>query len=112
MTPDDLLQTLQSVTPREYVRFTADWLARAEHVDQAPALSGEPVLDALVAAAAGHVSFVATGRTPSWTEEPARSLPGFWYPGPDSLFPNALVHSPLVFRLHGILIEADSLVSV
>jgi hypothetical protein len=46
MTPDDLPQTLQSVTPTEYVRFTADWLAHAEHVDKAAALSREPVLDA------------------------------------------------------------------
>ena len=69
-------------------------------------------MDALVAAAAAHVAFTAVITVPGWTEQPERFLATFWYPGPDGLFPNAMVHSPLQFTLHGVLIEADSLRSV
>lgn len=110
--PQVLADTLRGLAASEYVRFVADWLGDADGLDIAPELTGTPVVDALVAAAAAHVAFARTGRVPTWTEEPARRLPTLWYPGPDALFPNALVHSPLLFTLHGILIEADSLVSV
>jgi len=109
--PQVLADTLREVTPVEYVRFVAHWMTEATDLERAAALTGTAVVDALVAAAAAHVGFTRSGQVPEWTEESGRSLPTFWYPGPDSLFPNALVHSPLLFRLHGVLIEADSLVS-
>lgn len=110
--PQALADALVQVSPGEYVRFVAHWLTGATDLDQSPNLTGNPVVDALVAAAAAHVAFTRTGQVPAWTEEPDRSLPRLWYPGPDALFPNALVHSPLLFTLHGVLVEADSLASV
>jgi len=110
--PQQLANTLSEVTGSEYVRFVAHWLTEATDLDQTPDLTGTPVVDALVAAAAAHVTFNRDGQVPAWTEEAGRSLPTLWYPGPDALFPNALVHSPLLFTLHGVLIEAHSLTSV
>lgn len=110
--PQELANTLSGLAVDQYVRFVADWLGKANDLDTAPGLTGVPVVDALVAAASAHVAFERNGRVPSWTEERERTLSTLWYPGPDALFPNALVHSPLLFTLHGILIEADSLVSV
>lgn len=110
--PQDLADTLTEVLVPEYARFVAHWMTRASDLDAPAALTGDAVVDALVAAAAAHVVFKATGRVPAWTEEPGRSLTTLWYAGPDAFFPNALVHTPLVFRLHGVLIEADSLASV
>jgi len=105
--PQVLADTLMEVSPTEYTRFVAHWLTHADKLHAAPLLTGSPVVDALVAAAAAHVAFTAGDTVPAWAEEPARFLPSFWYPGPDALFPNALVHSPLCFKLHGVLIEED-----
>lgn len=110
--PQALADDLVHVTPAEYVRFVAHWLSGATDLDEPPDLTGDPVVDALVAAAAAHLAFARTGQVPAWTEEPARSLRTLWYPGPDALFPNALVHSPLLFTLHGVLVEEASLASV
>ena len=111
-TPQDLAATLSRLTPAEYVRFVADWLTGPEDLAAAPALTGIPVIDALVAAAAAHAAFTSDHPVPAWTTEPTRCMQNLWYRGSDALFPNALVHSPLSFLLRGVLIEADSLVSV
>jgi hypothetical protein len=110
--PAELAATLTEVAPNEYVRFVADWLLRADRLNQAPGLTGIEEIDALVAAATAHVAGQRGESAPDWTEEPTRFSASFWYPGPDALFPNALVHSPLAFLLHGVLVESDSLVSV
>ena len=96
----------------EYTHFVAHWLTHADDLHSAPSRTGSPLLDALVAAAASHVAFTAGEPVPAWTEEPEWFLQAFWSPGPDVLFANALVHSPLCFKLHGVLIEEDSLGSV
>ena len=110
--PQELADTLVTLTPPEYVRFVADWMLRATDLDLAPDLTGVPVVDALVAAATVHLTGERGSPLPSWTNEPDRFMDSFWYLGPDALYPNALVHSPLAFLLHGVLVEADSLVSV
>lgn len=110
--PQQLADTLQAVRQEEYVRFTAHWLTEASDLDRAPRLTGDPVVDALTAAAAGHASSRVTGRAPRWTTQPERALPSLWYPGPDALFANALTHTPVAFKLHGVLIERASLESV
>ena len=110
--PQSLADTLVDLTPGEYVRFVAQWMDQATDLDQAARITGDAVVDALTAAAAAQVAFTRAGLVPAWTEEPGRSLSTLWYPGPDALFPNALVHSPLLFTLHGVLVEAQSLVSV
>lgn len=111
--PQVLADTLRGVSEAEYVRFVAHWLTHASDLDAEPVLTGVEVIDALVAAAAAHVGFTSpSALVPAWTESPSRHLDSFWYPGPDAFFANALVQAPLTFRLHGVLIEADSLVSV
>lgn len=111
-TPHDLATALSQVTPAEYVRFVADWLTHPERLNDNPDPTGTPVIDALVAAATAHAAFTTGQPVPTWTTEPDRTLPTMWYLGPDALFPNALVHSPLSFFLRGVLIDADSLASV
>lgn len=110
--PQELATTLREVTPAEYVRFVADWLTRADSLDQPPPLTGVRPIDALVAAAAAHVAFTAGLAVPTWANEAARTCEPLWYPGPRALLPNALVNSPLSFVVRGVLVEADSLASV
>jgi hypothetical protein len=111
-TPQQLADTLASVSEPEYVRFVAQWMTSATDLDVAPDLTGNPVIDALVAAATAHVAVTRGDRIPDWTEERGRSLSTVWYPGPNALLPNALVHSPLAFTLHGVLVEEASLASI
>ncbi len=110
--PADLADTLTQVTEREYVRFTADWLTDASDLDIEPPLTGNPVIDALVSAAAAHAKFSTSGEVPAWTGSKERVLDHFWHPGHPNMFAYALVHSPASFSLHGLLIEEGSLVSV
>lgn len=99
------------------VRRTAHWLCEVRTLKCSPdladpGLTGSHVVDALVAAAAESAALRAGQTSPSWTSEPPRFLDHFWYPGPRSLFAWALAHSPAPFKIRGVLIEADSLVSV
>lgn len=110
---DDLTEARMS----DFVRVVADWLDRASkdgdlQLEAAPRLTGRTVLDALVAAAAAHALFRQGLEVPQWTTERSRRTESLWYPGPDALLPNALVHSPLSFSIRGLLIEIDSLESV
>lgn len=113
----DLAAWLRDAQPEQLVRRTAHWLYEAEgpglRVDLSdPGLTGDAVVDALVAAAAETVALRRGDASPRWTSERERFLDHFWYPGPPSLFAWALAHSPAPFHIRGILIEADSLASV
>lgn len=110
--PQVLADTLSAVGPAEYVRFVADWLQRGNDLHVSPVLTGVREVDALVAAAAAHLAFTAGQPVPAWTAEEARSCEPIWYPGPDALLLNALMHSPVSFFVRGVLVEADSLLSV
>ncbi|WP_336794222.1 hypothetical protein [Gordonia malaquae] len=115
MSPPAALATqLQDLTEREYVRFVAQWIdaATEDDIHQAPEPTGDTVIDALVAGAAAFVGIRRHGGEPSWTSEPERIYRGLWHPGPPGFFAWSLVHSPASFRVRGILIEEDSLVSV
>ncbi|MDQ6783608.1 MAG: hypothetical protein M3063_09240 [Actinomycetota bacterium] len=99
------------------VRYVADWIDRATtaaavDLATAPPLDGRRHVDALIAASAAQVARLRGLPAPAWTNEPQRRTDNFWYPGPPSLFPNALVHSPLAFRSRGVFVEAASLRSV
>lgn len=107
--PSALIETLLSVSEREYARFVADWMTRANDLDAAPSPTGKPVVDALVAAAAAHVAMTRGERVPRWANEASRAVEPLWYVGPPGFFANALVHSPLPFVTRGVLIEAESL---
>jgi hypothetical protein len=86
--------------------------APGESYREDPGLTGLPVIDALVASAVESVALQRREESPKWTSDPARFFDHFWYPGPRALFPWALAHAPAPFQIRGVLIEADSLVSV
>jgi hypothetical protein len=111
-TAADLVATLAAVTEESYVRVVADWLAHGEIAPAGPTLTGQPVVDALVAAGTAHLARLNETEAPAWTQEPARILATFWHPGSDRFFAYSLAHSPAEFAARGILVEQDSLVSV
>jgi hypothetical protein len=108
----DLVATLAAAPEESYVRVVADWLAHGEVAAAGPALTGRPVVDALVAAGTAHLARLNQTEAPAWTQEPARILPSFWHPGSDRFFAYSLAHAPAEFAARGLLIEQDSLVSV
>lgn len=111
-TAADLAATLAASPEESYVRVVADWLAHAQVVPAAPALTGQPVVDALVAAGTAHLARLNETEAPGWTQEPSRVLPSFWHPGSDRFFAYSLAHAPAEFAARGIIVEQDSLVSV
>ena len=111
-TAADLVTTLAASPEESYVRVMADWLAHGEVASAGPALTGRPVVDALVAAGTAHLARLNETEAPPWTQEPARILPSFWHPGSDRFFAYSLAHAPAEFAARGILVEQDSLVSV
>jgi hypothetical protein len=108
----DLAATLAASPEESYVRVVADWLAHGEVASAGPALTGRPVVDALVAAGTAHLARLNETEAPAWTQDPARILPSFWHPGSDRFFAYSLAHAPAEFAARGILVEQDSLVSV
>ncbi|MGH3264929.1 MAG: hypothetical protein ACRDNS_23385 [Trebonia sp.] len=69
-TAADLAATL-AVSPEEsYVRVVADWLAHGEVTSTRPALTGRPVVDALVAAGTAHLARLNEAEAPAWTSTP------------------------------------------
>lgn len=111
-TPADLADLLDGVDEHEYVRFTAHWLTGSEDLDTEPPLTGDDVVDALVAAAAALAGYRRHGHEPEWTTHTSRALNRFWHPGNPKLFAYALVHAPASFTVRGILIEEKSLTSI
>jgi hypothetical protein len=111
-TAADLAATLAASPEESYVRVVADWLAHGEIAPTGPALTGRPVIDALVAAGTAHLARLSKAEVPAWTGEPARVLSSFWHPGSDRFFAYSLAHAPAEFAVRGIIVEQDSLVSV
>jgi hypothetical protein len=111
-TAADLAATLAASPEESYVRVVADWLAHGEVTSGRPALTGRPVVDALVAAGTAHLARLNATEAPAWTLDPARVLPSFWHPGSDRFFAYSLAHAPAEFAARGILVEQDSLASM
>lgn len=112
-----LAADLRAADDGELVRFVADWMDRATRAEDfdpeiEPPLDGRRHVDALIAAATAQVARIRSRPTPDWTIGPLRTCDRFWYPGPPSLFPNALVHAPGEFSVRGVLVEAESLTCV
>jgi hypothetical protein len=112
LTAADLAATLAASPEESYVRVVADWLAHGEVTSARPALTGRPVVDALVAAGTAHLARVNRTEAPAWTQEPVRVLPSFWHPGSDRFFAYSLAHAPAEFAARGIIVEQDSLASI
>lgn len=112
MSPQQLVDALKDEPESMWVRLTAHWMTRATALDAAPELSGSAVIDALVAAAAAEVARRRRVEPPDWTGEPCRILQTFWHPSGQRFFGWSLAHAPAEFRARGVIVEADSLVSV
>lgn len=112
MSPQQLVDALRDEPESMWVRLTAHWMTRASALEAAPELSGSPVIDALVAAAAAEVARRRVAEPPAWTSEPCRVLATFWHPSGPRFFGWSLAHAPAEFRARGVIVEADSLVSV
>lgn len=111
-TAADLAATLAASPEESYVRVVADWLVHGEIAPSGPALTGMPVIDALVAAGTAQLARLNKTEAPAWTREPTRVLPSFWHPGSDRFFAYSLAHAPAEFAARGIIVEQDSLASV
>lgn len=112
-TPADLAATLLRLDEYEYVRFVAHWMTEATEVDDAADLTGDAVIDALVAAAAARVGYQRTGAEPAWTYGDGRALmTRLWYPGVPSMFPYSLVRTPGAFIVRGIVARGSACVRV
>lgn len=112
MSPQDLVDALKGEPETMWVRLTAHWMTRASALGTAPRPSGNPVVDALVAAAAAEVARRRGTEPPRWSTKPDRVLKTFWHPSGPRFFGWSLAHAPAEFRARGVLVEADSLVSV
>lgn len=112
MSPQDLVDALIDEPESMWVRLAAHWMTRAGALDAAPSLSGRPVVDALVAAAAAEVARRRDVEPPAWSREPERVLETFWHPSGPRFFGWSLAHAPAEFRARGVIVEADSLASV
>ncbi len=111
--PTDLARTLRGLDEHEYVRFTAHWMTAADELDNAAELTGDEVVDALVAAAAAFVAYQRCGAEPEWTYQPGRALNNrLWHPGAPGMLPYSIVHSPGSFIVRGIAVARDALVCV
>jgi len=108
--PTDLALTLQHVEEHEYVRFAAHWMTNATDLDSPAELTGDDVVDALVAAAAAWVGIQKTGSEPAWTYGDGRALVNrLWHPGAPGMLPYSLVRSPGSFLVRGIVVARESL---
>ena len=97
---------------QDYVRLVAHWLTHGAVEQECPPLTGDEVIDALVAAAVAHRARMIGQEPPAWTRAPDRLLDFFWHPGSDRFFALALAHAPAEFAVRGIFVDADSLLSV
>ncbi len=110
-TPQVLANELLAAPETDYVRICAHWLTLGTP-DLEPEFTNNVVVDALVAAAAAHLARSNGAVIPSWTRQPERALESFWHPGDDAFFAWSLAHAPAEFFIRGVIVEADSLVSV
>ena len=106
-TAEGLSSSLRKVSPPDYIRVVAEWLSRVEDWQEPAELTGDAVIDALVASACAHAAGKRGILAPRWTW--GRALPSFWHPGPPGMFAWSFAYTPGAFKVHGIVVEADSL---
>ena len=83
---------------------------RLEALLDEPPLTGNPVTDCYLAAAADELGSAAWGRVPAWAAHPERSLsePHFGFHTPLGRA-YALISTPAAFRQRGLFIGEDAL---
>lgn len=98
---DDYTSTLAHRGPAVAARIWQD----------APGRTGEPQVDAAMAALAEHLARRDGWAAPAWSQEPDRDTPQWWFVTDlAGLHPRALVESPVSFRKRGVFITRDALV--
>ena len=112
MDPQQLVDALVGEPESMWVRMTAYWMTREPVLNPSPRLSGLVVVDALVAAAAAQLARRRGVAAPEWTQLDDRVLETFWHPSGPRFLGWSLAHAPAEFRARGVIVEADSLVSV
>jgi hypothetical protein len=110
--PQDLADALEGEPESMYVRLTAHWLTHGDPAGPRRALTHNRVADTLVAAAVALQAQRQGVPTPAWVNEPRRRLERLWHPGSPAFFGWSLAHAPAELKARGIVVEADSLVSV
>jgi hypothetical protein len=110
--PQVLADALTSASDSMYVRLTAHWLSDGDPTGPPPTLTSIRLVDALVAAAVALRAQRIRLPVPAWVNEPCRQLDRLWHPGPPEFFGWSLAHAPAELKARGIVVEADSLVSV
>jgi hypothetical protein len=107
-TSQDLANTLQRCSEDEYIRVVAHWLASNPDWNTPANNTGNPIIDALVSSAAAHIAVsINKQEQPVWTR--GNALKSFWHPGPEGLFAWSLAHTPGAFKVHGIIVDRESL---
>jgi hypothetical protein len=115
----DLAQDLRVHDVSDAYRAVIGWLDELSGAGQsvvlaaiadAPALTGDERLDALLAAAAEHAAFHADADVPDWLSTGDRFLRTAWFPiDLPSLRVRGLVSSPASFARRGIFIDRSDL---
>lgn len=82
-----LRDRLRAAPETLYVAVAGHWMAQAQagasldYLDD-PGLTGDPLIDALVAASAERVALLRGDPPPDWLSGPNRGLTTTWHPGP------------------------------
>jgi hypothetical protein len=79
-------------------------------IQQEPPTTGDQRFDAFVAALVEYLCARDLASPPEWVDAPSRFLDTWWFmSGIRALHANAMVHSPISFKRHGVFIVEGSL---
>jgi hypothetical protein len=85
-------------------------MTRPGMIDNEPPPTGDRRFDAFLAALVEYLCAREFGVAPVWVNHPSRFLDQWWFmSGIRSLEANAIVHSPISFKRHGVFITEGSL---
>ena len=94
----------------ELALLPGDEALRSSAIREEPALTGNAVHDAYLAALAEHYAAAWDLERPHWATAPSRFLSSFWFSSDVPGFRALLIaQSPAAFRRRGLFISADSL---
>jgi hypothetical protein len=105
----------ESHARRLVFRFLESWdkaptQLRPGMIEQEPPSTGDRRFDAFIAALVEYVTAREFESAPAWVDGPNRFLDRWWFmSGIRSLEANAIVHSPVSFKRHGVFITEGSL---
>ncbi len=109
---DTLVEALRDEPESMWVRLVAHWLTDGDPAGAEPASAGSVVGDALVAAAVAHRAETLGVPYPAWADDPARRALVPWHPAPGALYDWSWDRAPAEFRERGLIVDAESLISV